>query len=316
MVPDAPDYQPTMRGRTRRWLGLLGAGLALGGAAFLVAGLIRNGESIREIVRSADLALLVASVLPLLVAQWVTVGVARVLLSAHGGTELGTRVLYRVLFTSNLAKYVPGGVWQVGSHLQLARAAGLSGRHALALWLEVARINVASSLLVAGGGALVMRNTLGISALWGASALAVGAAMVLPLAGRTVLRVMRVRGVAPAARPRPWLLALAIGVAGSSLLGLHGMLVANALVSGDSVGYAAATVAFVGAWVVGFVVFFVPAGLGVREVTMVFLLSPWLDEPVALSIAAASRILFMLVDGAGGALAAILGPGNRHLTER
>jgi uncharacterized membrane protein YbhN (UPF0104 family) len=50
------------------------------------------------------------------------------------------------------------------------------------------------------------------------------------------------------------------------------------------------------AWTVGFVVFFAPAGLGVRESVLSLLLSTFLPVSQAVSIALLSRIAWVVVE--------------------
>jgi uncharacterized membrane protein YbhN (UPF0104 family) len=101
----------------------------------------------------------------------------------------------------------------------------------------------------------------------------------------------------------PGLVARYIGV--WCVFGLAFWLAARALYSIPAADLARYTGAFAAAWVVGFVIVFVPGGIGVREGVLVFLLRGRLGEAEAVVLATASRIAFTLVDLVGGGAALV-----------
>ena len=74
--------------------------------------------------------------------------------------------------------------------------------------------------------------------------------------------------------------------------------------------YILATGAFALAWLVGFLVVIAPAGAGVREVTLVFLLQSAATGPQALSLALVSRFLMTAADAIGFAVGVAIGRGR------
>jgi uncharacterized membrane protein YbhN (UPF0104 family) len=89
-------------------------------------------------------------------------------------------------------------------------------------------------------------------------------------------------------------LLLALGAATGSWL-LYGAafeLLVDGLIGVHSIGYFDALGYFAASYILGFVAVFVPGGLGVREFTMVSLLTPLLGGGHALVVAVASRLLF------------------------
>ena len=72
---------------------------------------------------------------------------------------------------------------------------------------------------------------------------------------------------------------------------------------------AVSVTAFVAAWVIGFLSFFTPGGLGVREAALVGLLSPHLSVSEASAVALMARVSWTCVEMLGAALGAWLGLG-------
>ena len=98
-------------------------------------------------------------------------------------------------------------------------------------------------------------------------------------------------------------------------LGLHGFALTRAIAPASDVSLIAVVAVFVLAWVAGYVVFFVPNGVGVREVVMVAGLSAQMSPASAIAIAAASRLVYLAADALAGLLAGTA-YGRRSLQSR
>ncbi len=300
-----------IRERRRTLLGRIGSITAAAGAAFLVAGLVVSRDEIAGSLEAGDTGYIFASVLPLFVMQASTLGLAASMLAAHHQRSIATRDLYRILFAANLAKYVPGGVWQVGSQYQLTRAAGLKARGSLLLWVEMARANVAAMFLVAGVAFAV--SDPGLTTRWvGLGGIVVALLVASPSGAHWLFAKLRIREEEQPLDARRWAAGLAAAVVSAAAVALHGFLLVSAFAPDVGIGIVDAFAVFPGAWVIGFVIFFVPGGLGVREATLVVLLSPWLETGTALGVAAASRLVFIAADAVGGVLAGMLALGRRR----
>jgi glycosyltransferase 2 family protein len=179
-------------------------------------------------------------------------------------------------FQGQLAKYIPGTVWQYAGRAALARSCGIPLRP-VAVSLPV---ELGASLAAAGVLATLLLGAWGI-ALAGVL-LAVGAAVArrdgVPVSVR----------VAAAVVPLYALLSLVTGtgfwLTARSLLGVP---------FGDVLVYVGA---FWAAWAVGLVAIFAPGGIGVREAMLLAILRGRLGSADALVLAAVSRGVLTAVD--------------------
>lgn len=201
----------------------------------------------------------------------------------------------RIWFTSNLARFIPGTVWQFASLAAMSSHYGVSPLAATATVLLEQIVLLITGLLV-----LAALTPAVLHAAWWQAALAVAAGLgvfglMLPRQGGRVGRwferwVPGVRllwsGITPARLALfaatlvlPWLL---YGTAFRFLaLGLFGTVT-------PSWGFCIA--AFTGSYVAGVIAVFAPAGLLVREAALITLLSPVMGNGDAVILAAASRI--------------------------
>ena len=247
----------------------------------------------------------------------------------------------RIWFLSNLARFIPGVVWQFAGLASMSHARGVSPLAAaggvllqqlallltgvllslalapelLSTWAEALPATSATGRFAARAGAwahelpVALRLVLGTAAFLAASAL-------LPLLGPPVSRLFQrltgrtVRLPAPpfreaaaylAANFVPW---LAYG-AGFWLFGI-GLL-------GDSApGLVTATAAFVVSYVAGIAVVVAPAGLGVREVVLYALLRPAVGDEAALVLSLVSRVWLIATEIAGALMIMIATRGSEN----
>jgi glycosyltransferase 2 family protein len=193
---------------------------------------------------------------------------------------LGVRTQLRwtgLFFQAQLGKYIPGSVWQYAGRAGVARANGIPVRPVgISLPVEF----VASG--VAGGSMAAF-----LLGWWGAGVVAPIA--VLLVAGDQLARFRRPAAVAIV---RGTLLYLAVWL----LLGGSFWLCARGLLGVPARDLALYVGAFAVAWLAGLVAIYAPGGLGVREAVLVALLSGRLGAADALVVAAASRLILILVD--------------------
>lgn len=212
------------------------------------------------------------------------------------------RGLLAVFYVGQLAKYLPGGAWQYVGRAGMAVRLGLPLRTAGAsLVVETACVLVALVPLVP----LVLATDAvgGLVAAGLSLALLAAGTLARPALARRALRAALARAagddgvsVTPAAvREATWRYLVVWIVAGCGFW-LMGAGVAGA--SPDQLALYVGTFAI--AWGAGFVVFFAPGGIGVREAVMVGLLGPEIGAADALLVATASRAAFTVVDLVGG----------------
>jgi hypothetical protein len=117
-------------------------------------------------------------------------------------------------------------------------------------------------------------------------------------------------------RNRSLLCAVLVDVGGWMVAGAATWLFAGALISRPVPGVAFLVGAYAFAWLVGFVVPFVPSGLGIREATLVALLTPYLGAAGATALAVALRLANIAGDLVAIGAIEVLRRSTRRLRER
>ena len=237
----------------------------------------------------ASIVVLLATFL-YLVALW-----ARLVRRLDGGT-LGFGSAVRVFFLSLLARYVPGKVWQIAGLAYLAGREGIPPGPA-AFSAVVAQAFSLGAAAVAGGLYLALGP---LPSQGGALlALAVALGVLFLLAWPRLYRVVLARlGRAPdptALQVGPGGLSFSCRWLALNLVAWAGYGLAFCLLwaafrplAPSEVGLAAT--AFPAAYLLGYVAFFAPAGLGVREGALAALTAPVLGAADATALAVIARV--------------------------
>lgn len=182
-----------------------------------------------------------------------------------------------LFFQAQLGKYIPGSVWQYAGRAAIARTNGIPVR---AVGVSLPVEFVASG--IAGGSMAAF-----LLGWWGA--VLVGAVAVLLVAAE---RPARSRRPAEFATARATLLYLPVWL----LLGASFWLCARGLLGIPARDLAFYIGAFAVAFLAGLFAVYAPGGLGVREAVLVALLSSRIGAADALVVAAASRLILIVVD--------------------
>jgi hypothetical protein len=208
------------------------------------------------------------------------------LLAAHG-RELPLGEGRAVFFVGQLGKYIPGAVWSMGAHAELARKHQVPVRTTVSTSLVFLGVNLATAGLVAASAALVGASSVGVPGWLLVLVLVAGVAGLSPrvvnfcgslisggdrleLTHGGVVRVVLLQAVTWAC------------YAGAMLL----------LAPDPSPRlFAVAAGAFATAYAVGVLVVLAPAGLGARDVTLIALLAPVTGVTNATAIALITRVL-------------------------
>ena len=294
-----------MTARRSWWRSLAGVLLVAAAAVFLGITIARNGRELAAFdwrVRWLELG---ASVLALTAVLAWGVVVWKQVLDRFEHRPVGLGVLMRIWFASNLARYIPGKIWQFVGAAELARAAGLS------------RVVVLSSMIVHVGFSLLSAAAVSAVAVaaWDAVPLP-GLPLALLAAASLVLVHPGVINAALRLIPRAFhddvlrwngawadgLVLLGLSVLSWVLYGLAFALFVDAIVP---IG-PAALLPLMGvnaiSFLAGYIVFVAPAGLGVREGAMAGLLRPFAPVGVAAVLAMVSRLWTIAAELLGGAL--------------
>ena len=292
-----------------RWRWLAGALLAAATAYWLGTLIARNWAELRGYDWRIDLPLLAASVAAhTLVLGW-GVWIWGRTLRHFEHPPVRTSTLQRIWFLSNLARYVPGKVFQFVAVAQLSRSAGLSG----AVLLTSMLVHTGMALLAAG---VVGAWTLSGGILRGvdprASAIAATALALLAVHPAflnrllaVVPRLLKRETIRWNARWRDGFLLLALSVVSWSLYGVAYQLFVSSIA--DVPWRLLPQMAGVNA--LSFLVGYaspLPGGAGLRELTMAELLRPYLPDGVAAVLSLASRLWTIAAELLGGALALAL----------
>jgi hypothetical protein len=209
-----------------------------------------------------------------------------------------------LFFKSQLAKYLPGSVWQYAARVGLARSRGVPvQRGVVSITAEVGY----SALAAAAASSLVLG--------WGAaSGVLVGLAGLLALAfafrprlARLLAQVSAVgsrgpidrQSVLAALQAAPAAIGLYLAVWG--LYGIAFWTTGRALFAIPASEIPRYIGVFALAWLAGLVAFFAPGGIGVREAVIAALLTSHLGEANAIVVAASSRVVLSAIDLVAGA---------------
>lgn len=282
-------------------IGLL---LAVAGVGFVIGSIHREWQSIVAAAAGADpgwmgLALLSAAL------GMVAIGLGWWRTLSAVGVQTGALPALSWYFVGQMGKYVPGGIWPVVGRGELASRGPVGrGRGYGAVLLSVGVTYLAALLLLA---LLLPLDPTGLRRIWSVALvillLPVGFALLHPRVFTWILTTLR-SGLG-------WDLKLIVPGWGTSaaLVGLHvpawilvgiaNWCVAVALLG--PVPLADVMFAAVLAWVVGFLAFPVPGGIGVREAVFT-LAATSLSGGMAAAVAVVSRAVFMGVDALGAVL--------------
>ncbi|MCS6800715.1 MAG: hypothetical protein RMM58_09740 [Chloroflexota bacterium] len=285
-----------LRVRLRPWLRRLPGAFAVAIIAAMAAIAIRRWEDVRAQEWQVAPALLALSV-AIVVAVVLLGTLAWAVVVRHlGAARASVREIASIYLYSNLARYLPGAVWNLAARAYLGHRQGLGQRQ---IWIATAidlTVAVATGLLlysvtVAAGGAAVVPPLL---AAGGALALF---AAVSPPSLRRLSRLLG-RGAGPT-EVLQW--RVYIAYLGASCAAWGGMGVAFFFfVAGLYPVTGSFALSAIGLWslsaVAGLAAVGVPQGVGVKEGVLVLGLSSALPAPAALAIALASRLWLMLCD--------------------
>lgn len=313
MVAEPRPASPSPRKTVLRVGAML---IALG---FLAALVISQWRLLQDFQWTVDAPRVALSLVALEVAWLLELSIWRFILSSLGGRLRWSRAA-QTWFLANLARYIPGNIWQFVGMAELAADDGVSRFTTFtsialhqALGTVAGLVVAATYFAVAGQGPWLdaLRPLLWLAPLglllcqprlleWSMN-------QVLRLAKRPPIRVtLTWRQV--------WLLLLGY-LAVWLLLGSAFALLASAVTAITPQQFLALVATWAAAYVIGYLSLFTPNGLGVREGVLVLVLGPLFPAPVPTVIALASRV-WMVAGELIGAAAALVARGRAHSAPR
>jgi len=224
--------------------------------------------------------------------------------------EVPWRPAARLWFTSQISRYLPGGVWNYLSRVYLFAEQGVpAGQTALGLVLETVLSLMAQVLVFLLS--LPFWFDQAASFYWALLVLPMGLLLIHPAVLRRMMHwVERLQGKPdlppPNLQPRWVVAALGGYLAGAILGGSAFYLFVRALYPVPVQLWPVLTGMVNLAHTVGFLALFAPSGLGVRESTLALMLSWQLPGPVAVVAALASRLWLLAGELIGLAISRIL----------
>jgi glycosyltransferase 2 family protein len=296
---------------TSRWAKLALLAVALGFCAYgLYAQQAEVAAALHQLVWGSVVGAAAAAIVGLgcLMLAWRTV-------VSDLGSHLALRPATRVMFISQLGKYVPGAVWVTAAQVELGREHLVPRQRSATASILAMLITLATGLLVAAA-TLPLSSASAVRHYWWALALAPPALVALypPLTNYVLNRLLRLARRPPLERQLSMAgmaKAVAWSLLGWGFFSVHSwLLVADLTDKGVSVLPIAAG-AYALAWSVGFVLIPFPGGVGPRELAFIAALAPVMPRGSAIVVAVVSRLVLTVADLAWAALAFALGRGMR-----
>jgi len=275
----------------------------LGGTALLILSLVYVGASIIRNWGSVEQARLhsipwLLAAMAIYAISHLTTGLSWPLAIRQLGQRISVRDGLRIGLVAQIGKYLPGNIAHYAGRGVLAKRLGIPLRvSGIATAIELGSALTAAMLLAAAGLLLDPRTLAWLPPISTSSA-AILMAATIALAAMAVWLLRK--GSHPALLAAPTLcLAASFGLSSLSVCALAYALGFAPIPVPVAIG------AFSLAWAAGFVVPGAPAGIGVREATLLALLSPIIGTGPAVTVAIAHRLVTAAVD----ALAALVGYG-------
>ena len=226
------------------------------------------------------------------------------------GAPVDRAVASRIFFSSQVAKYLPGGVWNFVAAAEVGRDYEISRRRSVCALLVSIVISIVTGMVLAilavALGSAEVRETYG----WLVFVLPVAlVALCPPVLNRLVNLALKILGREPLDDAMSWgstMLAAVWALAAWCVVGLQlWLMLAQLGLPATVPTFLLATGGYALGWTAGFLVFFVPAGAGVREVALGAVLSTVAPAGVVVVVVLLARIFTTLADigwGVGASL--------------
>ena len=283
------------------------AGVLIGiaGVAFVIRTILTKREQVGDAFAQLNGITLIVSLLLGLSAMSL-IGFVWTRMLVTRGHHAPPRSAMAWYFAGQLGKYVPGGIWPIVGRAELAVRGGVPRPDAYAATgLSMVTTYLAAALAICIGSLVSWTYPLvGILGIFGC---ALGfLAFANTTLRRTVLAALnRVTPRATAlTEPRRLLVLTMTHLPAWILMSLSTSVTASAF--GADIGIAHMLFITSASWLAGFVVVGVPGGIGVRESVFTALAGTALTPGVAVSLALASRVVFIAVDLVGALVANII----------
>ncbi len=286
--------------------------IGIAGIAFVVRTIVTKRTEVSEAFSHLNGFTLIASLL-LGLSAMTLIGYLWTRMLVTKGHYAPPRSAMAWYFAGQLGKYVPGGIWPIVGRAELATRGGVPRSDAYAATgLSMVTTYLAAALAICIGSLLSWSYP--IAGILGLAALALGfmtfsnstlRAKVLSLLNRVSPRASALT------EPRRLLVLTITHLPAWILMSLSTSVTATAF--GADIGITHMLFITSASWLAGFVVVGVPGGIGVRESVFTALAGTALNPGLAVSLALASRVVFIAVDLLGALAANIVAKATKSV---
>ena len=289
---------------TRRWLWAIQAAVAVVVIVLVARAMQRNWAEFRSLHVRLALApgWLALSALTVFATYAFYIESWRRLL-AGWNQRIGFRAAARVWALSNLGRYVPGKIWSVTGLVVLSRRSGVHGGAAAASAVAFQALVLGTGVAVVAAATPQATSTLRLALGF----LVAVVSLTFLVWGPTARWLGRVMSASTPLEPLP-LSAVAIAAAlmflGWLIYGLSFWLFVRGLLPEPHLPLAVASGIFTLSYILGTLALFAPGGIGVRELVLISLLTPYLGSGGAVAVSVGSRVLLTVTE-AGAALLSV-----------
>ena len=283
------------------------AGILIGiaGVAFVIRTILTKREQVGDAFAQLNGITLIASLL-LGLSAMTLIGYVWTRMLVTRGHHAPPRSAMAWYFAGQLGKYVPGGIWPIVGRAELAVRGGVPRPDAYAATgLSMVTTYLAAALAICVGS--LVSWTYPLVGILGLAGFLVGfLAFSNTTLRRRVLAILNRASPRATAltEPRRLLILTLTHLPAWILMSLSTTVTASAF--GADIGIAHMLFITSVSWLAGFVVVGVPGGIGVRESVFTALAGTALTPGVAVSLALASRVVFIAVDLVGALVANII----------
>lgn len=283
----------------------VGTIIGIAGVVFVARTLISQREEVSNAFSQLQaFTLLVSFLLALCAMTWIGFLWTRMLeVRGHHARPQKAMAWY---FTGQLGKYVPGGIWPIVGRAEMATRAGVArGDAYAATGLSMVTTYAAAVLAICFGSIFSWSYpAVGVLGLTGFSLFFLAFSnqrlrhKILSLLNRVSPRATSLT------EPRRLFVLIVAHLPAWILMSLSTSMTATAF--GADIGIFHMLFLTAASWFAGFVVIGVPGGIGVRESIFTALAGSAMSPGAAISIALASRVIFIAVDVSGAVIASLI----------
>lgn len=277
---------------------VLGVAVGIAGIVFVARTLINKWDEVSDAFKQMD-ALPLAASLVLALGALTIIGSTWSTILRHRNHHIPTATALSWYFTGQLGKYVPGGIWAIVGRAEMAVRGGTNRTDAyVSTGISMMTTYLASVVVISVGSILSWTYpVIGIALLLGGI---LGLALYAQPSIHSMVLTLSKKYLPNGIVLAPWQVLLrytTLHTPAWILMSLSTSITASAFgakVSVTEMFFFTAT-----SWLIGFIAIGVPGGIGVRESVFTALATPAIGAPLAVSIALASRFVFIMADVIG-----------------